>query len=563
MTPEQQAKLLKLLDDQWWRLNNFYWIVDSFGQQIRFKPNWAQEHLFHNMHYMNEVLKVRQLGISTFLAIYMFDRVLFNKNQTCGIVDKTEDDVKKKIAKIRFAWDNLDYLPADPSDLDKQLAAIGREIKTARGIENKKGSIEPIKANEKEIQFSNDSMVWGGVSLRGGTTQFLHISELGAVANDAPKKAEEIKSGALNTVLPGPPGQFVFSESTHIGGKFGVHYDICELAMGNIGKEKLAPQQWKFFFFSWLQEKKYRADPSTVTLKPRDFEYHAKLKKVHGLELTPEQAAWHSMKWDEQKEAMFREFPTVPEEAFDALIKGSIYGEIISALRGEGKICDFAPDTRAPVVTAWDLGNSDFNVIWAIQQVGMEYRIWNWHESQGEKAGDHAAQIRRWEEECGPIAAHLLPHDADAKRTSGSHKTARVYLEEAGIKNTIVVPRTPDIWGGINALRDILPRCVFHKTNCGTERVKDNKKHPSGLACLEGYHTNENTNGATIKEMPVHDAFSHSADGLRTFAEAIEAGLVQAYLGGVGGVGPRRRKKARVHTGFAGDRKKRRNRVLR
>lgn len=556
MTPEEQH-LQTLLSDQHWRLNHLYWIIDSYGQQVRFKMNWAQELLYKDLHYLNEVLKVRQLGISTFMAIFMLDRCLFDATQGCGIVDKTEADVKKKIAKIKFAWENLDYDDGTPEGAG--IAAIGRQLKEALGVKKKNGEIDPVKANDLELVFANKSTVWGGISLRGGTTQCLHISELGAVAFKEPKKAREILSGALNTVIPGPPGQIIVSESTHEGGKFGAHYDICELAMENIGKAELSPMQWKFHFYAWMQEEKYRADPSLVTLKPRDHRYHEKIKNSHGITFTPEQAAWHSAKWDEQKESMFKEYPTVPSEAFDALIKGSIYGETISTLRSEGKVLDFTPDPTAPVVTAWDIGNSDYNSIWFIQQVGMEFHWINWHESQGEQAGDHAATIRKWEAENGPVAVHLLPHDANTRGTAGSSKTALDYLAEAGIKNTVVVPRTPDIWQAINDLRDILPRSVFHKTNCGTERVKDGKKFPSGLACLEGYHTADNDNGTTVKEMPVHDAFSHSADAARTFGQAYAAGLVQAYFGGTGGggAGPMRKRKPRVNTGFSADRKRR------
>tara|TARA_R110000796_G_scaffold252537_2_gene387456 strand:+ start:2429 stop:4108 length:1680 start_codon:yes stop_codon:yes gene_type:complete len=556
VTPEQEKALKARLQDRYWRLNNLYWIIDGYGQKVRFKFNWAQELLFKDLHYLNEVLKVRQLGISTFMAIFMLDRCLFLETHGCGIVDKTEADVKKKIAKIKFAWENLDYDDGTPEGAE--LAAIGHQIKTALGIPKKNGQIDPVKSNDLEMTFSNNSTVWGGISLRGGTTQCLHISELGAVAFKEPKKAREILSGALNTVIPGPPGQIIVSESTHEGGKFGAHYDICELAMENIGRDELAPMQWKFHFYAWMQERKYRADPSMVTLKPRDHRYHEKIKNAHGITFTPEQAAWHSMKWDEQKEGMFKEYPTVPSEAFDALIKGSIYGETISALRSEGKILDFIPNPTAPVVTAWDIGNSDYNSIWFIQQVGMEFHWINWHESQGEQAGDHAAAIRKWEAEYGPVAVHLLPHDANTRGTAGSHKTSADYLADAGIKNVVVVPRTPDIWIAINALRDMLPRCVFHKTNCGTERIHNGKKFPSGLACLEGYHTSTNDAGATIKEMPVHDAFSHSADAARTFAQAVEAGLVQAYFGGTGGGGnaPMRKRKPRVSTGFRNQRNK-------
>ena len=84
----------ELLADRWWRLNHLYWIEDKEGRMVRFRPNWAQEELFHGLWFRNTILKVRQLGISTFCAIYMLDLCLFGRNQHCGIIDKTLEAVK-------------------------------------------------------------------------------------------------------------------------------------------------------------------------------------------------------------------------------------------------------------------------------------------------------------------------------------------------------------------------------------------------------------------------------------------------------------------------------------
>lgn len=113
----------ELLADRWWRLNHLYWIEDKDGQMVRFRPNWAQEELFNNLWYRNTILKVRQLGISTFCAIYMLDLCLFGKNQHCGIIDKTLPDGQAKLRKIAFAYEHLDYLPDNPTMEDRALAA--------------------------------------------------------------------------------------------------------------------------------------------------------------------------------------------------------------------------------------------------------------------------------------------------------------------------------------------------------------------------------------------------------------------------------------------------------
>ena len=95
---------------------------------VRFRPNWAQEELFHGLWFRNTILKVRQLGISTFCAIYMLDLCLFGRNQHCGIIDKTLEDGEAKLRKIAFAYEHLDFLPENPTMEDRALAALGRMV---------------------------------------------------------------------------------------------------------------------------------------------------------------------------------------------------------------------------------------------------------------------------------------------------------------------------------------------------------------------------------------------------------------------------------------------------
>ena len=89
---------------------------------VRFRPNWAQEELFHGLWFRNTILKVRQLGISTFCAVYMLDLCLFGKNQHCGIIDKTLEDGEAKLRKIAFAYEHLDYLPESPTMEDRAVS---------------------------------------------------------------------------------------------------------------------------------------------------------------------------------------------------------------------------------------------------------------------------------------------------------------------------------------------------------------------------------------------------------------------------------------------------------
>ena len=82
------------LADPLWRLNNLYWIENKNGRMQRFAPNAAQLRLHHNLWYRNAVLKARQLGISTYVAMLMLDNCLFTPNFHAGIIDKTLPDAE-------------------------------------------------------------------------------------------------------------------------------------------------------------------------------------------------------------------------------------------------------------------------------------------------------------------------------------------------------------------------------------------------------------------------------------------------------------------------------------
>ena len=76
----ESPALLNQFSDWRWRLNNLFWIVDKEGHRVQFKLNWAQTNLFDHMHFMNVVLKARQLGFTTFIQIFMLDACIFNAN---------------------------------------------------------------------------------------------------------------------------------------------------------------------------------------------------------------------------------------------------------------------------------------------------------------------------------------------------------------------------------------------------------------------------------------------------------------------------------------------------
>src|SRR5687768_8469994 len=135
-----------------WRLNNLYWITDKEGRRIQFRMNWAQETLFTEMHYMNTILKARQLGFTTFIQLFMLDACIFNDNIRAGTIAHKLDDAKTIFRdKILYPYDNL------PDGL-----------KAAR---------PKVKDSAEELVLSNNSSVRVATSMRSGTLQYLHVSE--------------------------------------------------------------------------------------------------------------------------------------------------------------------------------------------------------------------------------------------------------------------------------------------------------------------------------------------------------------------------------------------------
>jgi hypothetical protein len=89
---KQQKTAAKLITNPEWRINNLYKVINKEGNAVTFKLNWAQQDLYKNMWYMNVILKARQLGMSTMIALLFLDRCFWNSNQTAGIIAHTRED---------------------------------------------------------------------------------------------------------------------------------------------------------------------------------------------------------------------------------------------------------------------------------------------------------------------------------------------------------------------------------------------------------------------------------------------------------------------------------------
>lgn len=468
--------------DQWadprWRLNNLYSIVDTDAKEVPFRLNSAQEALFDELWYLNVILKARQLGFTTFIDLFILDECIFNSNVHAGIIAHTLEDSKIIFRdKVKFPYDHL-------PDGIKAINRATQDSATA-------------------LTFANNSSIRVGTSLRSGTYQYLHISEHGKICAKYPEKAKEIKTGSLNTVHS---GQLIFIEST-AEGQGGDFYDICERAQINArSAAPLTKMDFKFHFFPWWEEPSYVLDPEGVTLRTESQEYFAKLKAEHGIVLTAAQKAWYVKKAEQQGDDMKREFPSTPDEAFEAAVEGAYYANEFVKIDEESRIGSVPHDKSLPVETWWDLGLNDLMTIWFMQRAGAEIHAVDYYHNSGEGLAHYAGILRDKQQDRGFLYSdHLWPHDGSTR-----------ILDETGRKRTevmtglgyspIVVERGL-IQNGIEACRNTLGKCRFDEEHCD-----------HGIRSLRNYKKEWNETLSTWRNQPQHNWACHGADGFRTGA---------------------------------------------
>ena len=462
-------KVMERFTDVQWRLNNLYYILDKSGQRTLFEMNWAQGALFHEMHYLNLILKARQLGFTTFIQLFMLDACIFNSNIRAATVAHTLPSAQSIFAdKVKYPYENL------PEGLRATVMA------------------RADSANE--LAFSNNSSLRVATSLRSGTLQYLHVSEHGKICAKYPEKAQEVRTGALNTV---DAGQMIFIEST-AEGQDGDFYDMCQRSQSLARMDvPLTALDFKFMFFPWWKHPDYVLDPIGVVITDEFAEYFAKLRDEHGIELTAEQQAWYVKKAETQQDDMKREFPSTPKEAFEASLEGAYYSRQIAAAEKQGRIGKVPYDDSQPVHTIWDIGR-DTTAIWFAQFIGPHIRVIDYYENDEEGLPFYVGVLN----DKGYIYGHHWgPHDL----RHGEWGAAATRLQSArklGIRFKIA-PEV-SIEDGINAVRVMFARCWFDEAKCA-----------DGLKGLRAYRKEWDTERATWKSQPRHDWASHPADGFR------------------------------------------------
>ena len=196
------------------------------------------------------------------------------------------------------------------------------------------------------------------------------------------------------------------------------------------------------------------------------------------------------------------------ECSFQAAIMGAYYGKQMKLVEDQGRICSVPYEPSLPVYTAWDLGLDDSTAIWFAQQAGREVRIIDYFEANNTALSEIARQMIN--SKPYTYKEHYLPHDAEVREimTARSRKES---LESLGLKPINIAPRH-NVEDGIEAVRQMLPRCVF-----------DASKTELGIKALRHYQREFDEKLKAFKTRPRHDWASHAADAFRYMAISLAA----------------------------------------
>lgn len=505
-TPRNEAELQAALLVPLWRLSHLYKIIvkgeDENGDDedliMTFRPNRAQKKVIRRLWHRNLILKARQLGFTTFIAVLFLDYSIFGPGNTrAGIIAHTDSSAKTIFRdKVKFAYLHLPEQLREAYPLEKDAA--------------------------DELLFAhNNSSIRVSTSMRSGTINYLHVSEFGKICARFPERAAEVITGSLPAV---PQAGMVFIEST-AEGKEGEFYKM------SMRSQKLYEQgislnrkQYQFHFFAWWEAPEYRMPADSCIISEEEHEYFDQVEQKVNTKLDAEQRAWYIVTRDEDfsgsDEKMWQEYPSFPEEAFQVSREGTYYAKQLQLARKQKRMVDHLPILPGvPCWTFWDIGNSDGTAIWVMQKVGMEFRLVDFYEAWGEPYS-HATT---WLQSRGyTYDRHYLPHDATHVRQGQNvNKSPEEMLQELLPGHRFeIVPRIEDVNWGIQQTRDVFPMFYFNMENC-----KDGVEH------IELYRKKWNQTQERWGDQPDKaGGHSEAADALRQFSQAYTNGQLNLHV---------------------------------
>lgn len=316
LSPELQADFLINTDFEFfrskankiWRLENCYYITTKDGTKKLFKLNpaqldFAEKYLMQGYKRLI-ILKARQLGFTTLIALWFLDEVIWNPNTEALQIAHTLKDAGELFnRKISYAMKNLYSCMRNVLDLSQSSA--------------KKLQFEYQDEDGNQVGTSAISVSNSG---RSGTFHLLHISELGKLSKLYQGRAEEVVTGTIPSV---PTGGTILIEST-AEGQSGLFYEMYSKALER--KKEITSQlsNIEFYpvFYNWTWDiEEIERSNSFGTIKVsqmKECEIDWAEYQIDN-NLTDKQISFYYTKYiaaNEDIDKLHQEYPTNEMEAF-------------------------------------------------------------------------------------------------------------------------------------------------------------------------------------------------------------------------------------------------------
>ena len=237
--------------------------------------------------------------------------------------------------------------------------------------------------------------------------------------------------------------------------------------------------------------------------------YFDKLEQTKGIKLSAEKRAWYVKKAETQLADMKREYPSTPEEAFEASIEGAYFADQLATAELQGRIGEHRLLPDIPVNTAWDIGVGDYTSIWLWQQTRGKIGLVGYYQNCGEGMPHYIEYLKAFRRRTGcTFGAHVFPHDVRVKEWGSSRTRIEQFVEsdlDARIDARVAARQLKD--DAINAARQTLSVCWF-----------DAAETDDGLKALRSYRKEWDEEKGIWRDTPRHDKASHGADAFQTLA---------------------------------------------
>jgi len=199
------------------------------------------------------------------------------------------------------------------------------------------------------------------------------------------------------------------------------------------------------------------------------------------------------------------------EGEYAKAFEGAYFATLLSKARLEKRITRLPVDPMMPIRAFWDLGGAgakaDAMAIWLVQWIDREICVVDYIEGVGQTLSYYVNELRR---RGYGSAICYLPHDGVATNNITGKRYADHLMDAEFDVHTVPNQGAGAAMMRVEAVRRILPRCVFDET-----------KTESGRDALGFYHERKDE-ARNVGLGPDHDWSSHAADAFGLMAVCYE-----------------------------------------